>query len=90
MRRAVWGRNTHTNTHAHAHAHTHTHTHTQIFEYILTCTCIGLWGLGVVWGVSKLLRERAHSHFRIKELELTAEAAGLLAAAERLKTEQVR
>ena len=74
----------------HTHTQTHKHTHTQIFYYILTCTCIGLLGLGMAWGVSKLLRERAHSHFRIKELELTAEAAELLAAAERLKTEQAR
>ena len=45
-------------------------------------------GLGAVWGLMRLMRERAHSGFRIQELTLTAEAASAAAASERLKTEQ--
>ena len=48
----------------------------------------GAVGLGLAWGVLRLLRDREHTAFRLRELEITAEAAQQVAAAERLRAEQ--
>ncbi len=48
----------------------------------------GAVGLGVAWGLFRLLRDREQTELRLRELQITAETAEQLAAAERLRAEQ--